>query len=51
MRTTEFVTQANSVPGIGVTLDQEDIVERDYYRDTKDIVDELIRAGERLAVS
>ena len=48
MRTTEFVTQANFVPGVGMTLDTEDMVERDYYRSTEDIVDELVRAGERL---
>ena len=48
MRTTEFVTQANFVPGVGLTLDTEDMVERDYYRSTEDIVDELVRAGERL---
>lgn len=44
-----IVDQDNFEPGIGMTLDNEDIVERDGYRDTEHIVNEFISAGERLA--
>lgn len=43
-----FATKYRYKPIEGVELEKEDMVERDGYRDTETIVQEMISAGERL---
>lgn len=42
------VDQDSFVPSLGDELNKDDIVDRDGYRDTKTMVEEMIFAGERL---
>lgn len=45
----KVVDQDNFEPGVGMTMDPNDEVERDCYRDTETQVMDFINAGERLA--
>lgn len=43
-----IIDQGNYVPDQGIVLDTEDIVDRDGYRSTEEIVMEMVFAGQRL---